>query len=124
MTYVRLTDPDYLDWTFLSLAAALAAIHLYLGFVSLSVSVVQAQQFLVVSGCFLVGVLLYVSPYWQSPLYLVFILFATSLGWIWLFGGLQHFSIGVLTGLVAVAFTLVCVYLLYVEEARAGSQRQ
>lgn len=121
-TMARGHEPErsLFEWIFVFLALVLAAVHLYLGVVAESVTAVQSRQFVVVSGFFLAGLLLYASPYWRSPLYLVFVLFATSLGWIWLFGGLQHLAVGVPTALVTACFTLVCAYLFYTEEVRAA----
>lgn len=105
------TDADALDWLFVLSALALAGIHLYLGLAAAFVPDERATQFVLIGLAFLVGPLVYFTPYWRPVLYLLGAGFAVYLGTLWLLGGTEFFLFGAVTGVIATAFVLLALYL-------------
>ena len=113
---------DRWNWLLTLLAVVLASIHLYLGFAAPSVAAETARQYLVIAALFLAGLVVYFTAFWRPVLYLLGVGFSVYLGVLWVLGGLEHFTLGVLTGVVSTAFVLLSIYLFYREE-RFASQR-
>ena len=99
------------DWIFLGFTLVLAGIHLYLGFIAPAVTGLPAIQFILIAAAFLVGAIVYVTPYWHPVLYLLGFGFGLYLGVVWLFVGMENFLLGVITGLVGTGFVLLAAYL-------------
>lgn len=113
-----------LNRAFFVLALVLAGIHLYLGLFAPFVPAERALRFTVIALALLVGPVLYVTPYWRPILYLLGAGFAVYLGVIWLLGGMEHFLLGVVTGIGATAFVVLAVYLFVRESAATvGTER-
>lgn len=93
------------DWLAVLLGVVLAGIHLYLGVVE------NEPPFLVVAIGFLGGVFLFLTRYWQPILYLLAALFVLVLGTVWLLGGMEYRTLGLVTGAISTAFILVVAYL-------------
>jgi hypothetical protein len=97
------------DWFAVLLAVALAGIHAYVGFTT------DREPFLIVAGMFLLGVLFFFTNYWRAVVYLLAAVYAATLGVLWVLGGMEHFGIGVVTGVVSVAFIGLVIYLFFAE---------
>jgi hypothetical protein len=102
---------DSLRLVFVVLSLTLAGIHLYLGVFAQSVPDERATQFTVIGLSLLIGPMLYWTPYWRPILYLVGAGLAVYLGVLWLLAGMDYFLIGGLTGIIAVGFIVLGIYL-------------
>lgn len=102
---------------FLGLTLLLAGIHLYLGLFEPTVPASRRGQFLVIGIAFLAGFIVRLTPLWRPVLYLLGAAFAIFLGGLWLFGGLERFTVGVATGVVSTAFIALALYLFVREES-------
>jgi len=105
------TRTDAFNWLFLLLSIVLAGIHLYLAILTFSDPDEPTFQFTVIGFAFLIGPVLYFTPYWQTVLYLLWAGFAVFLGVVWVFGGMDYPTVGVATGVVATVFILLALYL-------------
>lgn len=102
---------------FLGLTLLLAGIHLYLGLFEPTFPASRRGQFLVIGIAFLAGFIFRLTPLWRPVLYLLGAAFAIFLGGLWLFGGLERFTVGVATGVVSTAFIALALYLFVREES-------
>ncbi|NHN61507.1 MULTISPECIES: hypothetical protein [Halorussus] len=100
------------DWLAALLALGLAAIHAYLA------ATTDEPRFYVVAGLFVVGVLFFFTGYWRAMVYLVAAVYVATLGVLWLLGGMEYRSAGLLTGAMSVAFLGLSVYLFLRESGR------
>jgi hypothetical protein len=116
----RLRGAGAAELAFLAVTLALAGIHLYLGLFEPSVPSGRTIQFLLIGVAFLAGVFVWLSPLWQSVLYLLGVAFVFFLGAIWLLGGIEPFAFGLAAGLAAVAFVGLAVALFVRGESQAG----
>ncbi|NIC00721.1 hypothetical protein [Halobacterium sp. R2-5] len=110
-------DPSRL--VFLVLSLTLAGIHLYLGVFAPFTPGGRAIQFTVIALALLVGPLLYWTSYWRPILYLLGASLAVYLGVLWSLSGMDYFLVGVRTGIVAVGFVALGIYLFVRSEAAA-----
>ncbi|WP_435181598.1 hypothetical protein [Halorussus sp. AFM4] len=101
------------DWLVALLALALAGVHVYLA------AAADEPRFYVVAGLFVVGVLFFFTGYWRAMLYLLAAVYVGTLGVLWLLGGMEYRSVGLLTGALSVAFLGLSVY-LYLRESGAA----
>lgn len=102
-------DVTVLDWLVALAALALAAIHVYLG------STTGRQPFFVVAGLFVLGVLFFFSQYWRAMVYLLAAVYTATLGVLWVLGGMEYAEVGILTGVISVAFISLTIYLFLQE---------
>ena len=102
------------DWLAVVLAVALAGLHAYLGFTT------NSEPFLVVAGMFVLGVLFFLTNYWRAVIYLLAAVYAATLGVLWVLGGMEHRTLGNLTGVVSVAFIGLVIYLFFEESKMFG----
>lgn len=107
---------------FFILTLALAGIHLYLGLLDPASAGGRETQFLLIGIAFLAGVVLRVTPFWRPILYLLGAGFALYLGVVWFLTGGDQFVAGVATGVVAVAFMTLAVYLFVRAERREAGR--
>ncbi|MCQ4333282.1 hypothetical protein KM295_07280 [Natronomonas sp. F2-12] len=114
-------DIGPLETLFLCVTLAIAGIHLYLGLIEPGVPEARSGQFVLIGSAFLVGFLLRLTPLWQPVLYLLGAAFALFLGAVWLFGRVEFFLIGVLTGITSTVFIALALYLFVREESRSVS---
>lgn len=110
------TELDAFNWAFLSLAIVLASLHLYLGLFAAPVPSDRATQFVIIGLFFLVGPVVYFTPYWQPLLYLLGAGFAVYLGGLWILSGMEYLLFGLVTGITATSFVLLGLYLFFREE--------
>ena len=108
---------------FLGATLLLAGVHLYLGLFEPSVPASRRGQFLAIGIAFFAGFIARLTPFWRPVLYLLGAAFAIFLGGLWLFGGLELFTAGVATGVVATAFAALALYLFVREESSGVSPR-
>lgn len=110
---MSLGPPDHgetaFDWLAVLLAVALAAIHLYIAVSN------GEQQFFIVAGMFVLGVLFFFTDYWRAVVYLLAALYVATLGVLWFLGGTQYWGIGLLTGVLSVTFIGLVIYLFFEE---------
>lgn len=111
----RSRPDDPLHYAAVLLAFVLAAIHFYLALFVESAGD-MSLRFLLAGVVFLAGVGVYLTPYFRPVLYLFGSLYAGVLGVLWLFGGMEYFSIGLLTGVLGGSFLLLTVYLFVRDE--------
>jgi hypothetical protein len=111
---------DALHYGVVALAFVLATIHFYLGLVVESPGNDMSIRFLLVGTIFLAGVVVYLTSYFRPVLYLLGSLYAGVLGVLWFLGGMQYFSLGLLTGVVGGSFLLLTVYLFVRDEMATG----
>ena len=114
-TVARLRDGSPLHWLLILVAVALAGVHLYVGLAAPFVAGSNTAVFVFVAVAFLVGLAVYLSPYWRPVLYLLGVLLSLYLGQLWLFGGARYLAVGVVTGVVSLAFLALNLYLFYRE---------
>lgn len=108
---LRLEMENSLDWLAVALGVVLAGIHIYLGITN------NEPPFLVVGAGFLLGVALFLTQYWQPILYILGVVYALILGFIWILNGMQYRTIGIITGVISTTF-LVLISYLFVREGR------
>ena len=108
---------------FLGATLLLAGIHLYLGLFEPAVPDPQRGQFLAIGIAFLAGFIARLTPLWRPVLYLLGAAFAIFLGGLWLIGGVELFTVGVTTGVVATALIVLALY-LFVREESGGMRPQ
>lgn len=106
---LRLEMESSLDWVAVALGVVLAAIHIYLGITT------DRSPFVVVGGGFLLGVAFFLTRYWRPVLYVLGIVYALVLGFIWILNGMEYQTIGLVTGAISTAF-LVLISYLFVRE--------
>ncbi|WP_276301634.1 hypothetical protein [Halorussus lipolyticus] len=94
-----------LDWVAVALGVLLAGIHVYLGVTT------DQSPFVVVGAGFLLGVVFFLTRYWRPVLYLLGVIYALVLGFIWLLNGMEYRTIGLVTGAISVAFLVLISYL-------------
>ena len=102
-------DETVFDWLAVLLAVVLAGIHL-----SVAVSN-DEQQFFIIAGMFVLGVLFFFTDYWRAVVYLLAALYVATLGVVWLLGGMEYRGIGLLTGVLSVTFIGLVIYLFFEE---------
>ncbi len=100
-----------LDGIFLGLTLVLAGIHFYLALFEPATPEPRRNQFLVIGVAFLGGFLVRLTRFWRPVLYLLGAAFAIFLGGIWILGGAENLTAGVLTGIIATAFIGLALYL-------------
>lgn len=98
-----------LYWVGVVLAAAIAAVNLYVGYVH------SEQVFFVIGSSFLFGVGLFFTRFWHPVLYLLGVLHVGALGVLWLLSGLQYFRFGAASGVMSLALAAIALY-LFVQE--------
>lgn len=96
-----------LDWLAVVLGVFLAGIHVYLGLTQ------DETPFVVVGVGFLVGVVVFLTGYWQPVLYLLGAIYALTLGVIWVLDGTEYETIGIVTGTLSTIFLALAVYLFF-----------
>ncbi|MFO7925399.1 MAG: hypothetical protein ACQET5_05825 [Halobacteriota archaeon] len=104
---------------FLALTLCLAGIHMYLALFDPTTVGNRSGQFLLIALAFLAGFVVRLTPLWHSLLYLLGAAFALFLGALWLLGGTERFTIGLVTGAVASVFVALALYLFVREEFTA-----
>jgi hypothetical protein len=110
---MSLGSPDHgetvFDWLAVLLAVVLAGIHLYVAVSN------DEQQFFIVAGMFVLGVLFFFTNYWRAVIYLLAALYVGILGVLWFLGGMQYWGVGLLTGVLSVTFIGLVIYLFFAE---------
>lgn len=114
----RVLEFDLFEVVFLALTLLLAGVHLSLVFFDPSALGARTDQFLLIGLAFLFGFFVRLTPYWRPMLYLLGAAFAIYLGALWLLGGTELFAIGVLTGIAAMTFIALALYLFVRDELR------
>lgn len=114
---------DRLERAYLALIVVLAAVHLYLGLLAPFVPADRTGSFALVGLSFVAGAVAYATRNWRPLFYLVGALFAAYLGTLWLFEGANLFRIGVATGVVGTAFTVLGLF-LFARDASAERDRK
>lgn len=117
----RLDEFDALQLVFLGLTLLLSGIHLALAILDPASLGSRAEQFLIIGLAFLAGGVVQLTPYWRPVLYLLGAAFALFLGAVWLLGSTDWLAVGVGTTIVAVAFTILALYLFFRQESLAVS---
>lgn len=116
MTSNRTHPTDTLHYAAVLLAFVLAVVHGYLALFVEPVGSTASVQFLLLGTVFLVGVGVYLTPYFRPVLYLLGALYAIFLGLLWVFGGMEYLAVGVITGVAGGGFVLLTLYLFAREE--------
>lgn len=117
----RLNELDAVQLVFLGLTLLLSGIHLGLALLDPASLGSRAEQFLIIGLAFLAGGVVQLTPYWRPVLYLLGAAFALFLGVIWFLGPTDWLTIGAVTTIVAVAFTVLALYLFFRQESLAVS---
>ena len=117
----RLGEFDAFQLVFLGLTLLLSGIHLALAVLDPAPLGSRAGQFLIIGMAFFAGFVVQLTPYWRPVLYLLGAAFALFLGAVWLLGSTDWLAVGVGTTIVAVAFTILALYLFFREESLAVS---
>jgi hypothetical protein len=108
---LRLKMENSLDWPAVSLGVILAGIHIYLG-------VTNDESPFVVGGIgVLLDVALFLTKYWRPILYVLGVVYALILGFIWILNGMEYRMSGIVTGVVSTIF-LVLISYLFVREGQ------
>lgn len=97
------------DWFAVLLAVVLAGLHAYVGVAT------GRKPFFIVAGMFLLGVLFFFTNYWRAVVYLLAAVYVATLGVLWVLGDMEHLRVGVVTGVVSVAFIGLVIYLFFEE---------
>lgn len=108
---LRLEMESSLDWVAVALGVVLAGIHIYLGVTN------DESPFVVVGVGFLLGVAFFLTKYWQPILYVLGVVYALVLGFIWILNGLEYRTVGIVTGAISTTFVVLISY-LFVREGR------
>lgn len=108
---LRLEMENSLDWLAVALGVLLAGIHIYLGVTN------DESPFVVVGVGFLLGVALFLTKYWRPILYLLGVVYALILGFIWILNGMEYRMVGIVTGTISTTF-LVLISYLFVREGQ------
>ena len=111
----RWRDLTVRHWLAVARALALGSINAFVGWTT------GESPFYAVAFTFFAGVALFLSPYWESILYLAAAVHVAALGVVWLLGGARFVELGVLTGLLSVGFFLV-VLSLFVRDVRDATE--
>lgn len=100
---------NWVHWVGVILSLGIAAINIFIGYSE------NQPQFFIIGGSFLVGVVLFVTRFWNPLLYLLGILHVGILGVMWFFGGRQFLLSGVVTGILSAGLAMIAVYLFFEE---------
>lgn len=110
---LRLDEIDGWPWPYwlgILLSVAIAAVNLYVGYVS------SGLPFVVVGCSFLLGVGLFFTRFWSPVFYLLGVLHVTVLGVIWILSGMQYFTEGIVNGVLSLGLAAVALYMFFREE--------
>jgi hypothetical protein len=97
------------DWLAVALAVVLAGLNAYVGLST------DRTPFFIVAGMFALGVLFFFTNYWRAVVYLLAAVYAATLGVLWVLGGMEYRPLGIVTGVVSVAFIGLVIYLFLAE---------
>lgn len=106
---------NWLHWTGLLLSVCVAAINIYIGYTE------SQSPFFVIGASFLLGVVLFMTRFWNPILYLLGVLHIVALGVIWFLDGMQFLAFGVATGILSTGLTVIALSLFF-EEAKANAR--
>ncbi|MDG5819766.1 hypothetical protein [Natronococcus sp. A-GB7] len=106
---------NWLHWTGLLLSVCVAAINIYIGYTE------SQSPFFVIGASFLLGVVLFMTRFWNPILYLLGVLHIVALGIIWFLDGMRFLAFGIATGILSTGLTVIALYLFF-EEAKANAR--
>jgi hypothetical protein len=114
-------DVGAVEAAFFALTLFLGGLHLYLAVFGPGGSQARSGQFLLIGAAFFAGVLVRVTPLWRPVLYLLAAAFGVYLNVLWLLGGAESLTIGLVAGGATTLFVLLAIYLFVRAESRVVS---
>lgn len=107
----RWKDADVFEWLFFLSSVMLAVTHFYVALAEPLTAIEHRRLFVLLGLAILVGPLLYLTRFWNPVFYIIGAILTCSLGVVWVLDGLNHFVIGLITGVPAIGVIVLGSYL-------------